>query len=250
MEFSFQICDTNLSKSVVYIPRMHVYLTHFPKYTTQCNALASIFATLITLNQITFMSKTILSLITMITTIAPFASAQMALNSRGQMELGTCDELSSWNVQSNLLDTITTLGFYGSGSMGINGRISFGDHSSLGAMNVFVGEVQGGDTDQLWLHGKKGLYYTSGPHANDTIISYDINKDGVLKFNCDVKSNGFFVASDSRFKENIEPISNALETVNGMTAVTYNLKPSYSLNSTRKAATLPAAVWMCRRVEL
>ncbi len=184
------------------------------------------------------MNKTLITLISVIVTTTQFASAQMALNKYGKMEIGTCDELSTWNVQSNLLDTITSLGIYGSGSMGINGRISFGDHSSLGAMNVFVGEVQGGDTDQLWLHGKKGLFYTSGPHATDTIISYDLNSDGVMKFNCDVKSNGFFVASDSRFKENIEPITNALETVNEMTAVSYNLKVPSTTSNIQKAASL------------
>lgn len=184
------------------------------------------------------MNKTLITLISVIVTTTQFASAQMTLNKYGKMEIGTCDELSTWNVQCNLLDTITSLGIYGSGSMGINGRISFGDHSSLGAMNVFVGEVQGGDTDQLWLHGKMGLYYTSGPHATDTIISYDLNNDGVMKFNCDVKSNGFFVASDSRFKENIEPITNALETVNEMTAVSYNLKVPSTTSNIQKAASL------------
>ncbi len=182
------------------------------------------------------MNKTILTLISVIATASPFASAQMTLNKYGKMEIGTCDELSSWNVQSNLLDTITSLGIYGNGSMGINGRISFGDHSSLGAMNVFIGEVQGGDTDQLWLHGKKGMFYTAGPHATDTIVSYDLNQDGVFIFNCDVKGNGFFVASDSRFKENIEPISNALETVNEMTAVSYNFKSPSTARTISKAA--------------
>ena len=165
-----------------------------------------------------------------------YLSAQMVLNQRGQAQFGPYIDTDADKVPVSLRDTITSLSVFGNGSSGINGRISFGDHATLGAMNVFVGEVQGDDTDQLWLHGKKGVYYTSGPHANDTIYYYDVNKDAAFQFNCDVKSKGLFIASDSRFKENVNPLTNALETIDAMSAVTYNLKSPYTTTGARKAA--------------
>lgn len=82
-------------------------------------------------------------------------SAQMVLNQRGQTQFGPYIDADADKVPVSLRDTITSLSVFGNGPGGINGRISFGDHATLGAMNVFVGEVQGDDTDQLWLHGKK-----------------------------------------------------------------------------------------------
>lgn len=168
-------------------------------------------------------------------------SAQMVLNQRGQTQFGPYIDADADKVPVSLRDTITSLSVFGNGPGGINGRISFGDHATLGAMNVFVGEVQGDDTDQLWLHGKKGVYYTSGPHANDTIYYYDVNKDAAFQFNCDVKSKGLFIASDSRFKENVNPLTNALETIDAMSAVTYNLKSPYTTAGAKKSASRQAS---------
>jgi hypothetical protein len=157
----------------------------------------------------------------------PVINAQFIVKNTGRCEMGTCDGLDTTLVTPNELDSITSLAIYGSGNMGINGRISFGDHFALGAMNVFIGERMGSDNDQLWLHGKKGFYYTSGPHAQDTVFYYDNNLGNYFQFNCDMRTTGVFIASDSSFKENINPVEGVLSSIDSISAVTYNLKPEF-----------------------
>ena len=45
-----------------------------------------------------------------------------------------------------------------------------------------------------------------------------------MKFNKDVHTSGVFLQSDERFKENIEPVSGVLPSLENLEAVTYTLK--------------------------
>lgn len=97
------------------------------------------------------------------------AQAQLTVNELGKIEIGQNPVNDTAIVPPALLDTITTIRVFGTGASGSNARMGFGDLSSVRAMNVLIGERQGGDTDQMWLHGKKGIYFTVNHIAGDTI---------------------------------------------------------------------------------
>lgn len=159
------------------------------------------------------------------------SQAQLAVRPSGYTVLGRTDlELSSvLNQSPNSRDTITQLKIYGPKFNGGRGRISFGDQPRRYVLNVSVGELGKGeeyDTDMLQLQGKNGTYFTYG--VSDTLAYYDVSRGNNFKFNCDITSTGLVVASDKRFKENIQPISDALRTIENLNAVSYNLKPTQS----------------------
>lgn len=159
-------------------------------------------------------------------------NAQLKLISNGQLYLGEEAPVPS-TVPSTDLDTITKLKIFGSfgGEYRSGGRLSFGDQGSKYAMNVIVGELGLDDCDKIWLHGKYGLYVTSGWTASDTIAYYDPNRGNFFKFNCDVKADGVFVSSDERFKENINPLEESLASLSTISPVSYNLKPHFTNKS-------------------
>lgn len=150
-------------------------------------------------------------------------NSQLLIQPNGKAKLGVDLGLDE-DVSELNRDTLTMLKVYGPGDYSSRARISFGDAASVRAMNVMVGEAGTTDTDQLWLHGKRGLYYTANSLAQDTVMYYDRNLDAAFHFNCDVKSSGVFVASDSRFKENVEPIQDVLSQLSMLEPVSYNLK--------------------------
>ena len=170
--------------------------------------------------------------------VAMQAGAQLTVRDYGNVEIGTNPEYpypSGFNVTH--ADTVTGLKIFGGGAMATGARLSFGDQLSTRAMNAMVGEVDNGDTDQLWLHGKHGLYITASPWAEDTLAYYDDNLGNYFQFNCDVKTSGVFIQSDSRFKEDIQPVENVLDALGNLSAVTYRLKPNFTAASgPRKAA--------------
>lgn len=108
--------------------------------------------------------------------------------------------------------------------MGEGGRVSFGDAAHVGNLNVLVGELGTTDCDKLWLHGKRGTYLTTNANASDTIAFFDVEKGRYCQFNCDVKTTGVFVRSDSKFKNDIKPLTNA-DKLWELNAVSYKLKP-------------------------
>lgn len=112
------------------------------------------------------------------------------------------------------------------------GKISIGDALLNYNMNVSVGELEGynGDSDILWLHGKCGLYYTRGNRAQDTV--FYCNSSNSFRFNCNVRANNFFVASDSRFKTDITPLESGLQTITSLSPVTYKLLPRFGGSET------------------
>jgi len=69
-------------------------------------------------------------------------------------------------------------------------KIAFGDNNTFerankyGAANVLVGEYGTGDTDKLQLHGKKGIYFTTGNYQNGyKKIAMQIHRDGKVEIN-------------------------------------------------------------------
>lgn len=155
-------------------------------------------------------------------TLSFMTNAQIVVSQFGQVEMGPENSFSGFPMAQ--YDTITTLRVYGPGVEYSQGRIAFGDSYAKGALNAIVGEVRPNDTDQLWLHGKFGWYFTTNHHAQDTIFYYDVHKGDYCKFNTGVVASSFSQPSDSRFKTNINPLEGALDALIGLQSVTYNLK--------------------------
>lgn len=171
------------------------------------------------------MKKITLLLLACIT--ACTVNAQMRVKNTGVVVVGDIDlehsQVMSQEVAAR--DTITPLKIYGPKYNGGRGRITFGDQGRRYVLNVAVGEFERPndyDTDQLLLRGKNGLYVTYG--VADTLCYFDVHRGTEMRFNCNLLSNGVLVSSDSRFKENINPIENALESLGNLDGVTYTLK--------------------------
>ena len=146
-------------------------------------------------------------------------NAQLVIRNSGHAELGT-------KPSGTDTDTVTMLKIFGEDTAIAPGaRITFGDLAPAGT-NVAVGEYGTGNTDQLWLHGRLGTYFTkgSGTAVGDTIAFFDPNLSTMFTFNGDVMAHGLIVQSDERLKEDIEPIEDVLSSLKVLEPVTYRLK--------------------------
>ena len=162
-------------------------------------------------------------------------SAQVTVKSNGFMDIGENPDSLIEQLEAfyNRRDTISALRLFGPGEQGMRARISFGDAMAGAYKFVMVGEMENydedfeeyADTDQLWLHGSDGVYYTRGWDGTDTVFYYDIHKGSAMNFRCNVKTTGVFISSDSRFKENVETLDGARESLARLRGVSYRLKP-------------------------
>jgi len=164
-------------------------------------------------------NKTMLILALVITSLASL-SAQLKVESIGRVQVGTVPVTSGVNDADN----VASLQLFGKGTYGSGSKLTFGDfgRQSLQSLNVLVGEYGTADDDQLWLHGKMGIYMT---YSNGTVVAfYDVNQGNAFKFNCDLYSNGIKITSDERLKENIQPLKSSLSSLKKLNGVSYNLK--------------------------
>lgn len=156
----------------------------------------------------------------------PFvANAQLYVDSLGIVQVGNYVNDIFYGVGDDYKDTAIVLNVKDRNNRW-GGKISIGDALLNYNMNVSVGELEGynGDSDILWLHGKCGIYYTRGNRAQDTVFYCNSNS---FRFNCNVRANNFFVASDSRFKTDITPLESGLQTITSLSPVTYKLLPRF-----------------------
>ena len=156
-------------------------------------------------------------------------NAQLYVDSLGIVQVGNFEHDIFAERESWAKDTTILLNIKGYGECWSNAKIAIGDASSLFAQNVSVGEVRNGDgdTDQLWLHGKKGVYYTAGNRSQDTIFYYDTNLGNDFHFNCNVLASNISLASDSRFKSDITPLESSLQSIASLSPVSYKLLPRF-----------------------
>ena len=157
-------------------------------------------------------------------------NAQLIIHNNGNAELGE----DPFNYQNpnlnpqvlNWLDTVTVLRVFGRyGHQAAGGHMTFGDTYLYNTYNVLLGELGYTDSDKLWLHGKSGTYLTANSASSDTIMYYDpFAKGNYVGFNKDVHTSGVFVQSDERFKENVEPVTGVLSSLDNLEAVSYTLK--------------------------
>ena len=165
-----------------------------------------------------------------LTLCMPFVSnAQMYVDSLGIVQVGNYVHDIYAGIQSSSKDTSIVLSVRGNGYYWSGAKITIGDASSKYATNVSIGEVKNGDgdTDQMWLQGKKGIYYTCSNSCSDTVFYYDTNKGNDFHFNCNVLASNIAVASDSRFKTDITPLGSSLQTITSLSPVSYKLLPRF-----------------------
>jgi hypothetical protein len=104
-------------------------------------------------------------------------------------------------------------------------KLAFGDFGRYDnyGWNVFIGEYGNPafDSDQLWLHGKKGIYLTW--NRGDNIIGYyNASAGNKFTFNCDVYSYSTKLTSDERFKTNITKIDSSLIKLKKLNGMSYH----------------------------
>ena len=152
-------------------------------------------------------------------------SAQLIINNNGHAKIGT-----NPNVQD--IDTVTTLKIFGDSIQGSAGRITFGDSAY-----VYIGEKGTTNTNRLWLYGKNGVYFNANFNNLPDIIAYfDTEVDNNFHFNHDVVIPTMYIQSDERYKENIEPVGEVLNSLRDLEPVTYNLKGREASGGPRKGA--------------
>ena len=168
------------------------------------------------------MKKTYL-LIAFITCLCFSLNAQLRLLQNGRVQVGT---LKEGNEDVKNVTTMQVFGPYG--DMRSGSKLTFGDFGQYDAngLNVFLGEYGTSDTDQLWLHGKKGIYMTSNGQASTVIASYDPSVNANFVFNTNLRVNGVNITSDARLKENVESLQNTLGIIDQLNGVSYNYKLS------------------------
>ncbi len=160
----------------------------------------------------------------MLTLFATTTDAQLKVTSTtGKVKVGIEPPVGVSDDNFNVL----SMHVYGpNGDYRAASKLAFGDFGSYQnwSWNVFVGEYRDFDSDQLWLHGKRGMYLTYG-RGDDIIGYYDVAVGNRFNFNCDVYSYGILLASDARFKTNVNKLDNALQKVMKLSGVSYNLLP-------------------------
>ena len=165
------------------------------------------------------------------------ADAQVKINSAGQMILGndTVDTHYQAYLQPNQRDTITTMKLIGwNGKYGQGARLSFGDQAGRYSFGVLVGEYDDYDSDQLWLHGKAGMYGTYTGNRQNILFAFDpAGIDNNFNYACGVATNQVLVYSDARYKEDVQPVEDALSTLRNVSGVSYHYKDGGRLMRSR-----------------
>ena len=161
------------------------------------------------------------------------ANAQLYVDSLGIVQVGNYEHDIYNGIESWAKDTSIVLNVKGNGYCWSGAKIAIGDNCSRYSQNVSIGEVKNGDgdTDQMWLQGKKGIYYTASHNSGDTIFYYDTDRGNDFHFNCNVLASNIAVASDSRFKTDITPIESSLQTITSLSPVSYKLLPRFGENA-------------------
>ena len=149
------------------------------------------------------------------------AFAQIKVNQDGRTYIGRETDNPNYNDPTKFCTT---------NSFGVGGdtyragaKISFGDFGTPanGGANVLVGEWTTGDSDGMQVHGKNGIFFSTGGVGN-----YDVGKfvgsDFFLRGSIYANAPQYF--SDIRLKKNIQSLTDALTTIKNLKGITYDWK--------------------------
>ena len=170
------------------------------------------------------MKKKIYLLTVLITCLCFTSNAQLRLLQNGRVQVGT---LRTDPTEDPL--NVTTMQVFGPyGDMRSGSKLTFGDFGQYPnqGWNVFIGEYGSDDTDQLWLHGKRGIYLTTSGQANNIVAYYAPASNSNFIFNTNLRVNGVNITTDARLKENVQTLQNPLNIVSQLNGVSYNYKLS------------------------
>lgn len=174
------------------------------------------------------MKKRIYLFIILVNFVSLTLNAQMRLLQNGRVQVGTL------KLAEEDLENVTTMQVFGGyGDMRAGSKLTFGDfgRNSRQGWNVFLGEYGNIDSDQLWLHGKLGIYLTANGYANNIVAYYNPSANSNFIFNTDLRVNGIHIASDARLKENIQSLQNPLSIIDQISGVSYTYRLSEIENS-------------------
>ncbi|MDZ7878502.1 MAG: tail fiber domain-containing protein [Saprospiraceae bacterium] len=145
--------------------------------------------------------------------------SQIKVNTTGELKIG-----NEWpNNDNNNEVSIETFGL-NNNAFRPGGKISFGDYGSSANnnANATVGELGTGDSDALQLHGKNGVYITTGGQGNFEVARF--NSWGSLEVRGSVIANSSTYSSDERLKKNIKSLLNALQVIKKLRGISYDWK--------------------------
>lgn len=169
------------------------------------------------------MKTKIYILIILINCLSFTLNAQLRVLENGRVQVGTL------RLENEDVKNVTTMQVFGPhGDMRAGSKLTFGDFGqySGSGWNVFIGEYGTSDSDQLWLHGKNGIYLTRGGQAGNVIGYYNPASNSNFVFNTNLRVNGVDITSDARLKENVQSLQNPLDLLSHVSGVTYNYKLS------------------------
>lgn len=149
-------------------------------------------------------------------------NAQLRVLSDGRVQAGTFMP----NQDYDNIMTFQVLGKYG--DMHAGAKMPFGDFGRYQnqSLNVFLGEYGTTDSDQLWLHGKLGVFLTATGYANKVVAYYNPASNSNFVFNTNLVVNGVNITSDARLKDNIQSIGNPLGILSQINGVSYTYRLS------------------------
>ncbi|WP_346700388.1 tail fiber domain-containing protein [Barnesiella sp. An22] len=169
--------------------------------------------------------KTRLSILTVACCLSASVMGQMKIEQGGNILVGSYDENTTGNAKICLYPN----------NMSGTTRISFNSRypAYQSDLDVFVGRyperTDGRESPRLHLHGASGIEMTSDAGS---IMQYDADTYGdQVYFSSDVIGN-FYSLSDSRFKDNVTPLTNTLSGLEQLTGVSFRLNAAPS-DSTR-----------------
>ena len=132
------------------------------------------------------------------------ANAQLRVLSNGRVQAGLLKD------NNEDLGNVTSMQIYGRiGDARAGSKLTFGDFGQYAnqGWNVFAGEYGTTDTDQLWLHGKLGIYMTTNGYANNVVAYYNPASNTNFVFNTNLRVNGVNITSDARLYEQVNGVS-------------------------------------------
>ncbi|MDR1847005.1 MAG: T9SS type A sorting domain-containing protein [Bacteroidales bacterium] len=168
--------------------------------------------------------------------------AQVTVNNYGKFIVGN-NMHTSYNNEDR--DNILSATIFGKeGTFNAGSKLSFGDFGSFdhNGANVFIGEYEQtlypnyqNESDQLWLHGKNGMYFTynNANKDNSGIIAYfDLTKSTNFTFVHRVQAIGFSTIATPIYKTNITSLEKSLYKLNELKGVKYDFLIPVNQNNT------------------
>ncbi|MDR0789856.1 MAG: T9SS type A sorting domain-containing protein [Bacteroidales bacterium] len=161
------------------------------------------------------------------------STAQVTVNNNGKLTVGR-NMHTSQSIE-DFHNVLTATIFGKNGIYNAGAKLSFGDFGRYEyySWNVFVGEYDDVDTDQLWLHGKNGMYFTygrSGFNELGTICYFDVNRGWAFTFLRDVRAKQFWTITPAQYKS-VAPLQKSLKKLLSLDGIhyTYSISDNQSL---------------------